>query len=201
MAILIHIILVYSLAGSVLFPQKQNKTHYSPNKGLRPIVIPVGNKGFEDQESRIEIRDSAGKLLRWRSFASSDGEHGRGIKHAEWTADGQFFIFNAPSSGGHQPWNLATYFYSRRNNKFYSLDDYIGPITSDFKLEGRNTIKATRMNFQKGAEEEAVTVRLEQVERRSLQKSASNKRMQRRPRSKFLNVAPVLHRGPADARR
>jgi hypothetical protein len=179
MAILIPIILAHSLACSVLFAQKQNKTYYSPNKGLRAIVIPVGNKGFEVQESRIEIRDGTGKLLRWRSFVSSDGEHGRGVNHAEWTADGQFFIFNAPSSGRHQPWNLAAYFYSRRNNRFYSLDHYIGPVTSDFKLEGRSAIKTTRMNFQKGDEKEAVTVRLEKVEIKSWRKSASKKRMLR----------------------
>jgi|SRR5215216_7566525 len=177
MAILIHMILVYSLAGTVLFAPKYNKTYNSPNTGLRAIVIPVGKEGFEDQESRIEIRDAAGKLLRWRSFVSPDGEHGRGVNHAEWTADGRFFIFNAPSSGGHQPWNLATYFYGRRSNKFYSLDDYIGPVTSDFKVGRRNTIKTTRMNFQKRDEKEAVTVRLENVERESLQKSALNKRM------------------------
>lgn len=163
MEILIRL-LICSLASSAIFVQKQNRIYYSPDRALSAIVIPVGKKGFEEQESRIEIRDGAKTLLRWRSFASSDGEHGRGVYHAQWTADGQFFVFNAPSSGGHQPWNLATYFYSRKRNRFYSLDDFIGPATSDFTLQGRNSLKITRMNFERKLQKETVRVRLENVE-------------------------------------
>src|SRR2546423_5294431 len=162
---LIQLLLICSMASSPGSAQKQNRFYYSPDKGSRASVIPVGKKGHEDRESRIEIRDSRGRLLRFRSFGSADGMQGRGVGHAEWTADGRFFVFNTDSSGGHMPWNVATYFYSRKKNRFYSLDKFIGPITSDFKLHGINTLKTTRMNFEKKEEKEPVTVRLENLER------------------------------------
>jgi hypothetical protein len=111
------------------------------------VIIPVGKKGNEGTESRVEIRSATGETLGWKSVASYDGEHGIGVNHAEWTADGQFFVFNVASSAGHQPWRRATYFYSRDENRFHSLDDYIGPVTSDFTIEERNVVKTTRFNF------------------------------------------------------
>ena len=151
---------ILSLLAGGLPASAQNRIFPSPDQRLRAVIIPVGKTGFETQESRIEIRDARGRLLRWRSFASADGEHGRGVRRAAWTADGQFFVFNADSSGGHQPWNLPVFFYSRGENRFYSLDDFVGPITSDFALAGRNTVVTTRFNFEKNEEKEAIRVRL-----------------------------------------
>jgi hypothetical protein len=138
----------------------QTTAHSSPDNSLHAVILPVGKKGREGTESRIEIRDASGKTLRWKSFASYDGEHGMGVNHAEWTANSLFFVFNADSSGGHQPWRRATYFYSRSQNRFYSLDDYIGPVTSDFTKDGRSVLKTTRFNFQAKNEKEPVRVNL-----------------------------------------
>lgn len=157
----VKLVLVGSVAtGSGAAPAR-TVVYKSPDATICVWVIPVGKKGYEDQESRIEVRSSGGRLLRWRSFASVDGEHGRGVNHAAWTPDAQFFVFNADSSGGHMPWNLATYFYSRRENRFYSLDCFIGPVTSDFALAGKNLVKTTRFNFDNKEERERVTVRLD----------------------------------------
>ena len=132
----------------------------SPGGGLTATVIPAGKKGFENRESRIEIKRANGRLIRQRSYASSDGQHGRSVDHAEWTPDGKFFVFNTSSSGGHQPWNDATYFYSRVRNRFYSLDNFIGPVTSDFMLSKQSTVVTTRLNSPALNEKERVTVRL-----------------------------------------
>ena len=148
-----------------------NKIYRSPDHVLKVRIIPVGNKGFRDQESRVEVRRSDGRLLRWKSFASEDGQHGRGVNRATWTNDGRFFVFNAQSSGGHQPWNWPVFFYSRRGNRFYSLDDFIGPVTSDFTSKGDCVIQTARMNFDK--KEEAITVRLDKLIRRSDRKNSS----------------------------
>ena len=144
----------------------QEKVYESPDHARRAVIIPVGKKGFENQESRIEIRAADGRLWRWRSFASADGEHGQGVLHSAWTSDGQFFVFNAPSSGGHQPWNLATYFYSRGENRFYHLDDFIGAVTADFTLEGQDTVRTTRFNFAKQKEKEPVTMKLSRLRKK-----------------------------------
>lgn len=136
----------------------QARTYDAPGERYRAVVVPVGERGYENYESRIEIRTSGGRLLRLKSYASPDHNHGEGVNHAEWSPDGQFFIFNTFSSGGHQPWHVNTYFYSLKSNRFYSLDAFIGPVTSDFRLEGRNTILTTRFKFGKRGDEEPVKV-------------------------------------------
>src|SRR5215813_977251 len=151
---------VVVLLSSLHLAEAQTTAHLSPDKSLRAIIIPVGKKGYEGTESRIEIRSASGKTLRWKSFASYDGEHGMGLNHAEWTANSLFFVFNVDSSGGHQPWRRYTYFYSRSENRFYGLDDYIGPVTSDFTIEGRNVLKTTRFNVQAKNEKEPIGVNL-----------------------------------------
>jgi hypothetical protein len=147
------------MLGSVCV-RTQARFFPSPGGGLTARVIPAGKNGFENRESRIEIKRANGRLIRQRSFASRDGQHGRRVDHAEWTPDGNFFVFNTSSSGGHQPWNDATYFYSRIQNRFYSLDNFIGPVTSDFVLKKRSTAVTTRLNFRDLNEKEQITVRL-----------------------------------------
>lgn len=163
---LVKVVLVAALGRQSALASPKTQTYAPADNAIRVLVIPVGKKGFENQESRIEVRSSNGRLLRWKSFGSADGEHGRGVDHAAWTPDAQFFVFNADSSGGHMPWNLATYFYSRRENRFYRLDDFIGPVTLDFALAGRNSVKTARFNFDKKEERERVTVRLESLTKR-----------------------------------
>lgn len=136
----------------------QTKSFKSPTKAIRALIVPVGAKGYETYESRVDIRSCSGKLLRSKSFASRDHNHGEGVVHAEWTANGRFFVFNTGSSGGHQPWHVATYIYSVGSNRFYGVDSVAGPITSDFTLRGE-TLVATRMGAT--AEEKVpVTIRL-----------------------------------------
>ena len=122
----------------------QTKSFQAPHKAIRALIIPAGAQGYENYESRIEIRSSAGTLLRRLNLASTDHLHGEGVGHAEWTANGRFFVFTTNSSGGHQPWHVATYVYSVARNRFYSVDAAVGPIVSDFTLRG-DVLVATRM--------------------------------------------------------
>src|SRR5215475_13591798 len=89
----------------------QTKSYESPHKAIRALIIPLGARGYENSESCIEIRSSSGALRRRLNFASADHSAGEGVDHAEWTADGRFFVFTTKSSGGHQPWHVATYFF------------------------------------------------------------------------------------------
>ena len=143
---------------AVVAASAQVNSYQSPNKKLRAVIVPVGAKGYETYESRVEIRSSAGRLLRWKSFQSRDHNHGEGVGHAEWKADGHLFIFNTSSSGGHQPWHSFTYVYSARTNKFYNLDVSVGAITSDFKLQG-DVLVTTRL-APAGGKDVPLTVRL-----------------------------------------
>ena len=143
--------------------QAQTTLFTSHDKSTVALILSVGKKGHESAESRIEIRNVEGRTLRWKSFVSRDGAHGMGVNHAEWTLDDNFFVFNADSSGGHQPWRSATYFYNRKVNRFFCLGDFIGPVTSDFELIGRSLLKTTRFNFKTQVEHESVSVNLSKL--------------------------------------
>jgi hypothetical protein len=129
-------ILFLLVSGAVTFGQ--TKSFVSRHKGIRALIVPVG------PESRVEIRSSSGLLLRRKDFTSRDHNHGEGVGHAEWSSDGRFFVFTTGSSGGHQPWHVATYFYSAGRNRFYSVDGIVGAIISDFSLRG-DVLSTTRM--------------------------------------------------------
>jgi hypothetical protein len=96
----------------------------SPDRALRAVVIPVDReKGFEANESRVEIRKSDGKLICSKDYSSSDGEHGYGVQEGEWTPDSQFFVYDTASSGGHQPYRAPTFFYSRQDNRVRNIEE------------------------------------------------------------------------------
>ena len=116
----------------------QTKSFVSAHKGVRAVVVSVG------AESRVDIRSSSGVLMRRKDLTSPDQSHGEGVDHAEWTADGHFLVFTTSSSGGHQPWHVATYFYSVGHNRFYSVDAIVGPIIADFALRG-DVLSTTRL--------------------------------------------------------
>jgi hypothetical protein len=128
------------ILSSAVIAFAQTRPYESPSRTIRALIVPVG------AESRVEIRSDRGALLRRRSFVSSDHNHGECVDHAQWTADGRFFVFTTSSSGGHQPWHVATYFYSLRRNRFYSLDAIVGAIISDFTLRD-DTLLTTRMGL------------------------------------------------------
>jgi len=73
-------------------------------------------------ESRIELRAQFGTVSAKRDYTSEDGEHGYGVTKAAWTPDSQFFVYSLESSGGHQAWHSPVWLFSRKENKFLSLD-------------------------------------------------------------------------------
>ena len=159
-----HIAILFLLLAAIFLPAyAQDKVYHAPDGGVRAVITAVGKKG--SAENRIEIRHAKGTLLQRKSFASAGGAHGVSINQAAWTTDGNYFVFNTESAGGHQPWHKTTYFYSRRANRFYCLDDFIGPVTSDFELTEQHTIKTTRFNFSINQEKEPITVRLSKLHR------------------------------------
>jgi hypothetical protein len=129
-------ILLVLVSGTVTF--SQTKSFVSRHKGIRALIVPEGS------ESRVDIRSSGGVLLRRKDFTSRDQNHGERVNYAKWTSDGRFFVFTTSSSGGHQPWHVATYFYSTGRNRFYSVDAIVGAILSDFTLHG-DVLSTTRL--------------------------------------------------------
>ena len=141
---MLNLLIIVILAnGGAVSPRPQY--FHAPHGGYAAVVVPVGKPGYENQESVIEIRRGRA-LIKRRSFASDDGEHGFGVTNSAWTPDGEFFLFSMQSSGGHQPWHWPIYVYSVRTNTLYELENYIGSITSNFVLLRGNRLRTTRIN-------------------------------------------------------
>lgn len=114
----------------------------SPDHHLVAVVAPAPNLiGAENNESRVSILASDSAPLRTHDFSSSDGEHGYGVDGAEWTPDSQYFVFRMRSSGGHSPQFAPIAFWSRRANRFYSLNDYTADQT--FSIAAPDRVKAS----------------------------------------------------------
>jgi hypothetical protein len=115
----------------------------SPDQQLRACILSVGkhpNPPFN--ESRVEIRNTAGSVVATKDFESPDGEHGRNVQKSEWSPDSQFFVFSTASSGGHSPWHWQTYFYDRKRQVFKEVDDFTGPVIKrNFKLTAPDWIE------------------------------------------------------------
>jgi len=116
----------------------------SPDHQLRACIVEVGKFPPPLNESRVDIRDTSGKVVASRNFGSPKGDQGRSVVHSAWTPNSNFFVFSTQSSGGHSPWHWNTYFYSRKNNKFALLDDTVGPvIKSNFTVKAPDIVEAT----------------------------------------------------------
>lgn len=140
---------------------RPQQVYKSPNGRLRAAVVIATRR---TRESRIEIRIAKGKQLLAESFASPDGDHGRVVEHAAWTANSRFFVLSTTSSGGHSPWHDLTYFYDRRRNKLFCLDDFIGAVTtSEFILVTPDIIR-TRILVNADMKGKAVTVKLSRIQ-------------------------------------
>lgn len=138
-------------------PERTRQDHRSPDGKLIATVIDVNRA----HESRLEIRSSAGKLLLAQDHSSTDMEHGQVICKVAWTPDAEFFVFSMSNTGGHSPLGRPTSFYSRRQNRIYSLDQAIGYITDwDFRVEAPNWIITKRLERTDGDESSPVRVAL-----------------------------------------
>lgn len=125
--------------------QKKEREYTAPDGSLRVVVAPVSKEaGRSEYESRIEFRSIDGKIACVLDYSSEDSEHGFGVVKAEWTPDSQYFVFSLTSSGGHQAWHAPTQFFSRKDRKIRTLDDYVaaaGISNADFRLVAPNAIK------------------------------------------------------------
>jgi hypothetical protein len=118
-------------------------------------------------EDRLAIFRRNDALIFRKDFLSSDCEHGDVILRGEWSADSQFFVFNVESTGGHQPGHRPVFFYSRRENKLYRLENYVGYIVAqDFTLEGPHIIHTEKQKTIGRPEGVTINVDLSEIMRR-----------------------------------
>ena len=129
-------------AGPVSVRTAHSQEVKSPDGSLRVRIISVSTSCAEN---RIAIFNASGALLYRKDFSSSDCEHGQVIVRSQWTPDSKFFVFNTESTGGHQPGHRPVLFYSRRSNRLYRLENFIGYIVAqDFGLEAPHIIRTEK---------------------------------------------------------
>ena len=122
---------------------RHGRRFQSPDGRVSAIVLPTGKSGGE---SRIEIRNADGVVICEKDFGSRDGEHGKGLVQAGWTADSKFFVWGMEITGGHSPWHCPTYFFDRKLKKIRSLDDFVGAITTEgFTLKAPDLVSGRRL--------------------------------------------------------
>lgn len=130
-------LMMVAALGAAIWQQGETFTHKrafcSPDGKLVARIAPVSVKdGHPARERVVEIRTRKGRVLARRTYKSRDGEHGYGVVHTGWTPNSRFFVWSMESSGGHSPWHFPTDFWSRRDNRIYSLDRLVnGSVTSD----------------------------------------------------------------------
>ena len=99
------------------------------------VTVRISQLSASCLESLIEVSSAKGQLLLHKSYGSPDCAHGMSVNRGAWTPDSKFFVFNAQTLGGHQPWHWPVYFYSRSTNSLRVLDNYIGAIVApDFTI-------------------------------------------------------------------
>lgn len=127
-------------------------------------VIQVSKENSKEFESRVELY-SGKDLVNSADYTSPDGRHGRIVLKIGWTGDSQFFVYSTTSSGGEMTWHMDTFFYSRKHDQFFHLDDLVGPIVeSEFILESSDTLLTRKLKPSGKLEEsEPVTVRLKSL--------------------------------------
>ena len=120
------------------------QSYVSPDGGLRATIVGIGKKsrGYY-YESCVQIRTTHEKLVFQESYGSPDNEHGLGVVCVGWTPDSQFFVWSMSSSGGHQALFFQTFFYSRRLDRMFRLED--PTTTGSFRLKTPNVFKSKRI--------------------------------------------------------
>jgi len=130
---------------------------FASKGGLTAYVFPVNPSlhATPDMESRVEVRARDGKVLATKSFASPKGANGYYVVQAQWTRDGQYFVFSLASSGGHSPWQAPMEVFSVERLgfvKFSAMIQDAPTLTKRFALKGDSTVIATTWtdnNFEK----------------------------------------------------
>jgi hypothetical protein len=80
----------------------------------------------EDFDSTlVVIKDADSRVIAKHVFAS------RFITKMIWSPDGRFLVLCSVSAGGHSPWHMNSYFWSRSDKRFRSVDHRAGLVVSD----------------------------------------------------------------------
>lgn len=96
-----------------------------------------------DLPDRVDL-DSALVVIRERDSHAVVTQYvigGRVVTKLLWAPDGEFLAVATESSGGHSSWRMSSYFWSRADQVFRSVDYCAGIVVSDdFSFEPPHTL-------------------------------------------------------------
>lgn len=116
------IIVSTTLCAGQKRPVASHSEKYTSPDGAQVAIVRSQRVSEATDESRVELRTSAGTVSAKRDYTSPDGEHGYGVMKAAWTPDSQYLVYSLESSGGHQAWHTPVWVFSRKESKFLNLD-------------------------------------------------------------------------------
>ena len=134
----------------------------SPDSKLKAVVTPAYSQERGFDEHLVELQTMTGKRLFRNNYASTDHEHGWGIRYAGWTPDSRYFVYSASSSGGRSAWHFPTCVYVRDLGRVFSIDDMVGSLVSPlFVLSPPCKFHSGRINplgQERGTDEQPIPV-------------------------------------------
>jgi hypothetical protein len=134
----------------------------SPDGAVSAVVVLRGkDRHPAPSENRVEIYNRSGEILVVHDFSSPDGTHGHGVATAQWTPDGQFFVFSLTSSGGYMSLYAPLVFWSRAKNHLYELKGYTASQT--YSVSPPDTVTLNTYPGMKDAAISLATVRDSEV--------------------------------------
>jgi hypothetical protein len=133
----------------------------SPDRTLRTVQIATSH----GREDKISIQDAKGSELSVKDHSSSMGENGRYLFRADWTPDSRFFVYSTISSGAHSVWHCETFAYDARRNRFFELDDFLGPIVeSEITLYPPHQFRSKGLNPHGGVDSPPIDIDVDLAE-------------------------------------
>ena len=112
-------------------------TYLSPGALSRATV--TTDRSGESITKFFDVKST--HLLYLKDDRSKDGAHRLRVVHAEWTADGEFFIASLENTGGHQPWSRPIWIYSRYENRVVDLGKQGVFAVADFHLSDTDALR------------------------------------------------------------
>jgi hypothetical protein len=136
------IIAVVGIVGTSTDAQKDDQGIPHPTRDLVILPSPDGQlvaiaRTPVPDTDLPDYQDADGTLLFIRGPSRGDRiiSHrffaARFVSKMLWSPDSQFLALCSESAGGHSPWHFNSYFWSRRDQKFRSIDFRAGPVVDD----------------------------------------------------------------------
>lgn len=122
----------------------------APVGGLVAIArSPVPSSELPEKEdfdsTLVVIKDADSRVIAKRLFPA------RFISKMLWSPDGKFLALCSESAGGHSPWHMNSYFWSRHDRHFRSIDYRAGLVVSDsFSFTAPHTLSVRVAPWQNG---------------------------------------------------